>query len=138
MLVSLALILALNEPNNPCLLTAEGADGAAIDRMIAVSGTGLHIAGHAFLSSDIKRAVAGFSEYTNAPMVTLIFTPSGHAKFRRLQRGMIGMALPIVIDRKVLSCPRLMEEVEGDRVQISGLFTAKEAKQLAHRLSRQH
>jgi SecD/SecF fusion protein len=52
-----------------------------------------------------------------------------------MTRKNIDKAIAIVVDELVYSAPFVNGEIEGGRADISGGFTAKEAKQLANMMS---
>jgi hypothetical protein len=63
------------------------------------SGPGLWIGGVAFLPTDIDSAAAIQDSLTEAWAIEITLTPSGKAKFDRLQRCRIGLAIEISLDR---------------------------------------
>lgn len=87
--------------------------------------------------SDLKEAQVGFDR-NNRPKVDFQLKSEGATKFAALtdelsKRGQItgqDQLLAIVLDGKVESAPRVLERIDGGRVEITGNFTLQEAKDL--------
>ena len=83
----------------------------------------------ALTNSDIARAwpqadADGFS-------VGFMLTEGGSLKLARLTKTHIGENLAIMVDGRVLSAPKIMDEITGGRAMINGKFTEEEAGLLA-------
>jgi preprotein translocase subunit SecD len=83
----------------------------------------------ALTNADIARAwpqadADGFS-------VGFMLTEGGSLKLARLTKTHIGENLAIMVDGRVLSAPKIMDEITGGRAMINGKFTEEEAGLLA-------
>lgn len=97
----------------------------------AVPDQSLSIGGLPFGPGDVQSTEAGFDSQ-QLPVVNLVFTPKGAAKFQRaMLRTGVGHPMPIVVGGKELSAPILREMLIKDRVSIAGSFTSEEAKSIA-------
>jgi preprotein translocase subunit SecD len=67
---------------------------------------------------------------TNEPVVNFHFSEKGASRFGKLTSDNVGKSIAIVLDRLVISAPRIMEPILGGNVQISGQFTTAEASNL--------
>lgn len=85
--------------------------------------------------SSLKSAAVEKDPLTGASEVQLTFTDQGAKRFAEVTRDHVGQRLAIVIDGKVHSAPKVMAEIPGGKVAISGAFSAQEAAALAARLS---
>jgi preprotein translocase subunit SecD len=74
-------------------------------------------------------AQATFQE--NQPVVSFRFDTVGARKFGDVTRDHVGELLAIVLDRKVISSPRIREPILGGSGVISGNFTVESANELA-------
>lgn len=63
--------------------------------------------------------------------VGFMLTEEGSLKLARLTKSHIGEILAIMLDGRVCSAPRIMDEITGGRAIISGKFTEEEAGSLA-------
>ncbi len=86
------------------------------------------IGGQVFTAKDIAEAKQDFDAYMNEPNVNIRFTSSGKAKFVAAQKVGVGGLLPICLNKKTISVPRLNEQITGGEVQISGSFTVETAQ----------
>lgn len=80
-------------------------------------------------------SVGDFIGYRGEPALRIRFNKVGTEKFAKMTRKNIDKAIAIVVDELVYSAPFVNGEIEGGRADISGGFTAKEAKQLANMMS---
>jgi SecD/SecF fusion protein len=94
----------------------------------------LTIGGVAFPQSDFLDARAIFDE-SGAPVIFVTFGPKGAAKLARVTKAKIGKPLPLAIGPRVLMKPVVREPILGGTVQISGIASVDEAKQLAKLMS---
>jgi preprotein translocase subunit SecD len=67
----------------------------------------------------------------NQPVVSFRFDTVGGRKFANTTKGNVGKRLAIVLDKKVISAPRVNEPILGGSGIISGSFTVQEAQDLA-------
>ena len=83
----------------------------------------------ALTNADIARAwpqpdAEGFS-------VGFMLTEEGSLKLARLTKSHIGEYVAIMVDGRVMSAPKIMDEITGGRAIINGEFTEEEAESLA-------
>ncbi len=83
----------------------------------------------------LKKAEIGFDQTTYQPLVLLQFNDEGAKIFEELTSRNIGKQLAIYIDQIPISSPVVQEKISGGRAQITGKFTAEEAKELARNLN---
>ncbi|WP_108882773.1 protein translocase subunit SecD [Anderseniella sp. Alg231-50] len=80
---------------------------------------------------DLNDAQTGFDQRTNEPIVNFRFNTAGAQRFCRLTQNNVGRPFAIVLDTKVVSAPRINEQICGGSGQISGDFSTQEANDLA-------
>jgi len=83
----------------------------------------------------IKHADVDFSRNSFQPVVSLELTDAGAKIFGDLTQKNVGKRLAIFLDGAPISAPVVQEAITGGRAQITGNFTAAEAKQLVDRLN---
>jgi preprotein translocase subunit SecD len=83
---------------------------------------------------DLAAAKPGFSQ-SGAPIVNVRLNEAGTRRFATATRTSIGQRLAIVLDGHVLTAPTVMSPIEEGEIQISGHFTAAEARDLADMLA---
>jgi preprotein translocase subunit SecD len=87
--------------------------------------------------ADLKKAVAQFvtSDQTSGGesgwQVSFTLNGQGASKFAAATRQLVGRQLAIVLDNIVISAPTVQSAITGGQGQITGNFTADEAKNLA-------
>ena len=81
--------------------------------------------------ADLKTAGIAFDQTTNAPLITFELTDEGAKKFADYTSANIGKILSIVLDKTVLSSPRIQSAITGGTGQITGSFTLEEARNLS-------
>ncbi len=69
------------------------------------------------------------------PVVTLSFNPEGTTLFAKITRENVGQILAIFLDKQPISTPRINEEIPSGNAQISGSFSASEARDLVRNLN---
>jgi RNA polymerase sigma factor (sigma-70 family) len=69
--------------------------------------------------------------------IDFTLTKIGQEQFAKLTRENIGRRLAIVVDGKVVSAPVIRSEIPNGRGQITGTFTADEARNIAAAISNQ-
>jgi preprotein translocase subunit SecD len=84
----------------------------------------------ALTNVDIARAYADRTS-DGKPCVGFLLTENGALKLARLTKSHIGEFLAIMLDGRVDSVPKIMDEITGGRATISGNFTEEEAALLA-------
>ncbi|MCF7892824.1 MAG: protein translocase subunit SecD [Candidatus Omnitrophica bacterium] len=80
--------------------------------------------------SDLSESFVGFDTY-GAAEVRLRFTSQGADKFSRVTRENTGKILAITLDGSIRSIPRIQEAILGGRAQITGDFSADEARAIS-------
>jgi protein-export membrane protein SecD len=80
---------------------------------------------------DLNDAQTGFDQRTNEPVVNFRFNTAGAQRFCRLTQNNVGRPFAIVLDNKVISAPRINEQICGGSGQISGNFSVDEANDLS-------
>lgn len=88
----------------------------------------------------LDRAVLEFDQTTREPVVSLVFNQEGSDLFAQLTKDNIGKTIAIFLDRDLgnsepISAPVVREAILGGKAQISGTFTAEEARTLVGRLN---
>jgi len=98
------------EPNQPAL---------PIEKRVIVQG------------EDLIDAQPGFDQRTSEPIVNFKFNIRGAQRFGQATSESVGRSLAIVLDKKVISAPRIQSPITGGQGQISGRFTVEAANNLA-------
>lgn len=88
----------------------------------------------AVLGTDVKSATSGLDPKAGGWQVALQFTSKGQSKWTEMTRKSIGKRVSVVLDNRVISSPTIQEIMPSD-AQITGKFTAKEARDLASKLN---
>jgi protein-export membrane protein SecD len=83
----------------------------------------------------LAHATVEFNPQTQAPLVGLEFTPEGSDLFAKITKDNVGKPLAVILDGKVLSAPTIQGEITGGKAQITGNFSAQEAKELVRNLN---
>lgn len=102
---------------DPAMGPGAGASFYLVRRTAAVTG------------NDLRTARVQLDE-NNAPAVGFTLNPAGAAAFARVTGENIGRFLAIVLDKQVMSAPRIEGRIATDG-QIAGSFTQEEAQSLA-------
>jgi preprotein translocase subunit SecD len=80
---------------------------------------------------DLTDAQPRLDSQTGQWVVDFTFNVRGGQRFGQATQEGVGRALAIVLDRKVISAPRIQMPILGGRGQISGRFTPEQATNLA-------
>jgi len=84
----------------------------------------------------LKRASLAFdTQGLGEPKVLLEFNDEGSEIFARLTKANTGRTMAIFLDGQPISTPVIREEISGGKAEISGRFSAKEAKELVRNLN---
>ncbi|MBU1091339.1 protein translocase subunit SecD [Patescibacteria group bacterium] len=83
----------------------------------------------------LKRANLDFDQTTYQPQISIEFTKEGSDIFAKITKDNIDKPLAIYLDGAPISAPNVREEITGGRAQITGQFTAQEAKELVRNLN---
>jgi len=97
----------------------EGSVQLPIEKRIIVQG------------EDLIDAQPGFDSRNSEPIVNFKFNIRGAQRFGQATTESVGRSLAIVLDRKVISAPRIQSPITGGQGQISGRFTVEAANNLA-------
>jgi preprotein translocase subunit SecD len=79
----------------------------------------------------LTEARVAFDNQYNEPYVSIRFNKKGARLFEKITEENVKKRLAIVLDKKVYSAPVIQEKIGGGQAQITGRFTADEAKDLA-------
>ncbi len=83
----------------------------------------------------LKHAVVQFDPITRQATVELEFNDEGSKIFAGLTKKNIGKRIGIYLDGVPISAPVVNEEIAGGKAEITGNFTAQEAKELVGRMN---
>lgn len=83
----------------------------------------------------LSHAQVQFNPQTQAPQIGLQFTREGGDLFAKITKENVGKPLTVILDGQILSSPMIQEEITGGQAQITGSFTAEEAKTLVRNLN---
>ena len=97
----------------------EGAGPQQVERRVIVQG------------EDLIDAQPAFDQRSGEPIVNFRFNIKGAQNFGRVTTEAVGRPLAIVLDKKVISAPRILQPITGGSGQISGRFTVEQANNLA-------
>ena len=97
----------------------EGGGNAPVEKRIIVQG------------EDLIDAQPAFDSRTREPIVNFRFNVRGSQRFGQATTEGVGRSLAIVLDKKVISAPRIQTPITGGSGQISGRFTVESANNLA-------
>ena len=97
----------------------EGSAQLPIEKRVIVQG------------EDLIDAQPGFDSRSSEPIVNFKFNIRGAQRFGQVTTESVGRSLAIVLDRKVISAPRIQSPITGGQGQISGRFTVEAANNLA-------
>lgn len=83
---------------------------------------------------EVKTSEVVFDKQKNTPIISLSFNAEGTKKFAQATKELSGTGSPIliVLDNKVISAPRVNEEIPNGQAVISGDFTVETASELAN------
>ena len=98
------------------------------------------ILNEAFLATPLtgrflNKATLEFDQMTYSPQISLEFTDEGGKIFAQITKDNVGKRLAIFLDGAPISIPNIREEIKEGKAQITGQFTAQEAKTLVQRLN---
>jgi len=83
----------------------------------------------------IKRAQLVFDQTSAEPIISLVFTDEGATLFEAITKDNVGKILAIYLDGQIIQAPVIREAITGGEAQISGGFTAEEARLVVGRLN---
>ena len=79
----------------------------------------------------LTNAQSTFDSQTNQPVVSFRFNGLGSRRFGDITRQNVGKRFAIVLDKKVISAPVIINPITGGSGQITGHFTTESANDLA-------
>ena len=86
-------------------------------------------------TTDILEIEKVYSKYNdNRPEISIVLTKEGARKFYLLTKENIGKPIAIVIDKKIVSIPKVQTEIMGGKVSISGDFSEIEIDKMIDKL----
>lgn len=88
----------------------------------------------------LDHAALEFDQTTREPIVSIVFNKQGADLFAQLTKDNVGKTIAIYLDREMgnpepISAPVVREAILGGKAQITGKFTAEEARTLVGRLN---
>ncbi len=83
----------------------------------------------------LKRATLQFDPTTSMPTIGLQFNDEGSKMFETITRDNIGKTVAIYLDGAMISAPVVQDAISGGQAQITGSFTATEARELVRDLN---
>ncbi|HTM83358.1 MAG TPA: protein translocase subunit SecD, partial [Mycobacterium sp.] len=86
-------------------------------------------------NEQIDRAAADLDPQQGGHVVDLVFTGEAAGTWADFTATHIGTATAFTLDSQVVSAPQIQQAIAGGRTQISGNFTAGQARELATALS---
>lgn len=87
--------------------------------------------GDLYFTGDLLRNAQTSYDSLGRMVVSLEFNSEGSEKFYQATRDNVGKQIAMVLDGTVISAPRVNEPISGGRAQISGNFSAEQARSLA-------
>ena len=86
-------------------------------------------------STDILEIKKIYSKYDDKkPEISIVLTKEGAGKFYILTKENIGKPIAIVINKKIVSIPKVQTEIMGGKMTISGDFSEKEIDKMIEKL----
>ena len=82
------------------------------------------------LQQEVEEVSISKSDSEENYALLLTFSESGAKLWAQLTRANIGKDIAILFDGKVISAPRVQEEIKGGKLMISGKFSESEIKEL--------
>ena len=83
----------------------------------------------------LQRAQLDFHHVTGEPFVSLVFDKEGSKLFADITTDNVGKTIAIYLDGSPIQTPVVQEAITGGQAQMTGTYTADEAKQLVGRLN---
>ena len=86
-------------------------------------------------STDILEIKKIYSKYDDKrPEISIVLTKEGTGKFYILTKENIGKSIAIVINKKIVSIPKVQTEIMGGKMTITGDFSEKEIDKMIEEL----
>lgn len=86
------------------------------------------------LLKNVAEAKGNLDDLSNM-VISIEFDQEGAALFHLLTYKNIGKAIAIIVNKKVISAPLVMEPIADGKVQISGKFSAQEVNEITTKLN---
>lgn len=83
----------------------------------------------------LDKAILNFNQSTGEPVVSLQFDKDGSELFKQITTANVGKRVAIFLDGEPITVPVVNEPITDGQAQISGNFTATEARTLVGRLN---
>jgi preprotein translocase subunit SecD len=77
----------------------------------------------------LKRAMPGFDQSTQLPIIQFEFNPVGARRFADITKANVNRRFAAVLDNKVITAPNIRQPILGGSGQIEGDFTIEEAQE---------
>ena len=84
---------------------------------------------------DFKKAAVEFNQQTGEPQINITFNGDGARKFAEITKRSVGKPVAIVLDGRIISSPRVQQEITDGNAIITGSFDVESAKKLALQLN---
>ena len=91
--------------------------------------------GRAPLEGDVITSAKDDFDQMGHPSVSMEMNSDGARRWSQITKMNIGKAVAIVLDDAVYSAPRILNQIDGGRSQITGNFTIEDTKDLANTLN---
>lgn len=116
------------------MVAEQGADQGEVEQLPSAEQAGqtLSIEKRVIVQGeDLIDAQPAFDSRSGEPIVNFKFNIRGAQRFGQATTESVGRLLAIVLDKKVISAPRIQQPITGGQGQISGRFTVEAANNLA-------
>ena len=109
---------------------------ATVDYTFSTENHDIKLANNPSLTStDILEVKKVYSKYNdNKAEISIVLTKEGARKFYLLTKENIGKPIAVVIDKKIVFIPKVVSEIMGGKVSISGDFSEKEIDKMIEKL----
>lgn len=89
------------------------------------------VSGEATITGNhVKKVLRGYDLQTRKNTINLTMTQKGTDLWAKMTKENMGKFIAIAADRKVISCPQVLNAIVNGDTQISGDFTVKEVEEL--------
>jgi protein-export membrane protein SecD len=85
--------------------------------------------------AQLEKAALVFGQGSPSPIISISFNDEGKKILSEVTKNNIGKVMAIFLDGQMLSAPVIQDEIPNGQAQITGQFTAEEAKQLVQDLN---
>jgi protein-export membrane protein SecD len=85
--------------------------------------------------AQLEKAALVFGQGSPSPIISISFNDEGKKILSEVTKNNIGKVMAIFLDGQMLSAPVIQSEIPNGQAQITGQFTAEEAKQLVQDLN---